>query len=82
MFYLCENREKPLALYIFSNDKNVLELLLKQTSSGGVVVNDVLMHFMGMHFEKHLYWRKHFAFDVSTSLDSLELFNSRDRKGC
>uniref|UniRef100_A0A8C2XDV2 Aldehyde dehydrogenase n=1 Tax=Cyclopterus lumpus TaxID=8103 RepID=A0A8C2XDV2_CYCLU len=31
-------REKPLALYIFCSDK-------KETSSGGVTVNDVMMHY-------------------------------------
>lgn len=38
------SREKPLSLYIFSNDKNVVDLFLQNTSSGGVTVNDTLMH--------------------------------------
>lgn len=38
-------REKPLALYVFSNDKNIVGLFEKQTSSGGVCVNDTIMHF-------------------------------------
>ncbi|KAK7882216.1 hypothetical protein WMY93_028390 [Mugilogobius chulae] len=39
-------REKPLALYIFCTDqKAVVEKMLEQTSSGGVLVNDVLMHY-------------------------------------
>ena len=48
-FCLIENlfREKPLALYVFSKNKSVVEKMLQQTSSGGVTVNDVLMHITG-----------------------------------
>lgn len=38
-------REKPLALYVFSNKSDHVDLFLKNTSSGGVTVNDTLMHF-------------------------------------
>ncbi|XP_062872531.1 aldehyde dehydrogenase family 3 member A2-like isoform X2 [Trichomycterus rosablanca] len=38
-------REKPLALYVFSSDKKVIKRMLNQTTSGGVVVNDVIMHY-------------------------------------
>ncbi|XP_044759412.1 aldehyde dehydrogenase family 3 member A2-like isoform X2 [Coccinella septempunctata] len=38
-------REKPLALYVFSNDKSLVNLFEEQTSSGGVCVNDTIMHF-------------------------------------
>ena len=38
-------REKPLAMYIFSKDKPVVERILTNTSSGDVTVNDTLMHF-------------------------------------
>ncbi|XP_032072163.1 aldehyde dehydrogenase family 3 member A2 [Thamnophis elegans] len=38
-------REKPLALYVFSNDKKVIDKMIAETSSGGVTANDVLMHF-------------------------------------
>lgn len=37
-------REKPLALYIFSNDKTVVNSILKNTSAGGVTINDTIMH--------------------------------------
>ena len=36
--------EKPLALYIFTDDTKEQELILGNTSSGGVTVNDVIMH--------------------------------------
>lgn len=40
------NKPKPLALYVFSNSKEVAETILKQTSSGAAVVNDCVVHFM------------------------------------
>ncbi|KAM9614932.1 aldehyde dehydrogenase family 3 member A2-like isoform 1-T1 [Morphnus guianensis] len=38
-------REKPLALYVFSNDKKLIKRVISETSSGGVTGNDVIMHF-------------------------------------
>ncbi|KAK7156346.1 hypothetical protein R3I94_006431 [Phoxinus phoxinus] len=38
-------REKPLAVYVFSSDKTAIKRMLTETSSGGVTVNDVLMHY-------------------------------------
>ena len=37
-------RPKPLALYIFSNNKNIQRRILKETSSGGACINDVVIH--------------------------------------
>eukprot|EP00744_Colponema_vietnamica_P002757 GILI01004294.1.p1 GENE.GILI01004294.1~~GILI01004294.1.p1 ORF type:complete len:526 (+),score=132.35 GILI01004294.1:1686-3263(+) len=37
-------RDKPLALYIFSHSKTFTEDVLSRTSSGGVTINDVMMH--------------------------------------
>ena len=37
-------RPKPLALYIFSQDKRLQQRVLQRTSSGGVCVNDVVVH--------------------------------------
>lgn len=37
-------REKPLALYIFSKKEEDISLILENTSSGNVTVNDTLMH--------------------------------------
>ena len=37
-------REKPLALYLFSNDKVRRERVLAETSSGGVCLNDTVVH--------------------------------------
>jgi aldehyde dehydrogenase (NAD+) len=42
---IINNREKPLALYVFSKDKQTVKSFQTQTSSGGMTVNDTLMHF-------------------------------------
>jgi coniferyl-aldehyde dehydrogenase len=36
--------ERPLALYLFSNDRQVQETVLARTMSGGVSINDCAMH--------------------------------------
>jgi aldehyde dehydrogenase (NAD+) len=38
------NRAKPLALYVFATDQGVVDDLVTTTSSGGVCVNQTLMH--------------------------------------
>uniref|UniRef100_A0A665WTB5 Aldehyde dehydrogenase n=1 Tax=Echeneis naucrates TaxID=173247 RepID=A0A665WTB5_ECHNA len=38
-------REKPLALYIFCSDKKAVRRMMEETTSGGVTVNDVMMHY-------------------------------------
>ncbi|KAM7139694.1 aldehyde dehydrogenase family 3 member A2 isoform 1-T2 [Macrochelys suwanniensis] len=38
-------REKPLALYLFSYDKKLIKRMISETSSGGVTANDVIMHY-------------------------------------
>jgi coniferyl-aldehyde dehydrogenase len=37
--------DRPLALYPFSNDRNRIEKILKNTLAGGVTVNDTVLHF-------------------------------------
>lgn len=37
-------KEKPLSMYVFSKNKKVVDKILSSTSSGGVTVNDTLMH--------------------------------------
>lgn len=39
-------RAKPLALYIYSNDKNNIDKILSRTSSGGVTVNGFFSHYL------------------------------------
>ncbi|XP_026288446.1 aldehyde dehydrogenase family 3 member B1 isoform X3 [Frankliniella occidentalis] len=38
------SRDKPLALYIFSDNKVERDLFLKNTSSGGVCINETIFH--------------------------------------
>lgn len=39
-------RDKPLALYIYSDDEANVEKILSRTSSGGVTVNGVFSHYL------------------------------------
>ncbi|XP_036623745.1 aldehyde dehydrogenase, dimeric NADP-preferring-like [Trichosurus vulpecula] len=41
-------RPKPLALYVFSNNDQVIKKMIAETSSGGVTANDVILH-AGVH---------------------------------
>ena len=41
---LINSRPKPLALYLFTKSEKVEEQVLAETSSGGVCINDVVMH--------------------------------------
>ena len=43
--YICA-RDKPLALYIYSQDAANVEKILSRTSSGGVTVNGVFSHYL------------------------------------
>lgn len=38
------NREKPLALYYFSENKKKIKYILRATVSGGVTINDTIIH--------------------------------------
>ncbi len=40
---LINSRPKPLALYLFSQNKNLQKRILQETSSGGVCINDTIM---------------------------------------
>ncbi|RCJ28257.1 aldehyde dehydrogenase [Nostoc sp. ATCC 43529] len=41
---LINSRPKPLALYLFSQNKDLQKRVLQETSSGGVCINDTIMH--------------------------------------
>ena len=41
---IINSKDKPLALYYFSEDKNKIKKILNTTSSGGVTINDTLVH--------------------------------------
>ncbi|KAF9436042.1 Aldehyde dehydrogenase, dimeric NADP-preferring [Entomortierella beljakovae] len=42
---IINKNEHPLGLYLFSNNKDHIEKVLRETRSGAVVVNDVAAHF-------------------------------------
>jgi len=50
MMYVFSRREKPLALYIFSNDKSKIQRMMDYTSSGGFLANDTIVHTAGKLF--------------------------------
>lgn len=41
---IVNQRSKPLALYIFSRDKSIQQKVLTSTSSGGVCINETILH--------------------------------------
>jgi len=42
---LIRSKPKPLALYIFSKNQQNIDRVLAETSSGGVCINDTIIHF-------------------------------------
>jgi coniferyl-aldehyde dehydrogenase len=44
VFAFLARRPRPLALYYFDRDRGRIERVLRETLSGGVVINDTLMH--------------------------------------
>jgi coniferyl-aldehyde dehydrogenase len=38
--------ERPLALYYFGHDESAIDRVLSETTSGGVTVNETLLHFL------------------------------------
>ncbi len=41
---IIQSKHKPLSLYIFSENETTIDTILKNTSSGGVVINGVVAH--------------------------------------
>lgn len=41
-----ERRDKPLALYIYSNSRDNIDKILSRTSSGGVTINGFFSHYL------------------------------------
>jgi len=41
-----EKRDKPLALYIYSDDQDNIDKVLNRTSSGGVTINGIFSHYL------------------------------------
>lgn len=47
--FITKEHDTPLALYIFSTDKNEKKFILDRVRSGGVSINDTLMHLTFLH---------------------------------
>jgi len=43
------DRPAPLALYLFTNDRATQQRVLGETRSGGVCINDTILHMIGKH---------------------------------
>ena len=46
VIHYINSHPKPLALYVFSENRTVIREILQQTSSGGVSVNDTISHMI------------------------------------
>ncbi|MCX7998926.1 MAG: aldehyde dehydrogenase family protein [Leptospiraceae bacterium] len=46
---MIQSKPKPLALYMFSEDAGNIRKVLKNTSSGGAVINGVILHLINDH---------------------------------
>jgi aldehyde dehydrogenase (NAD+) len=42
---IVNDRQKPLALYLFTNNQDLVDKVTQQTSSGAISINECLMHF-------------------------------------
>ncbi len=42
---MINSMQKPLAMYLFTRDKKIQRRVLSETSSGGLCINDTLVHF-------------------------------------
>lgn len=49
VFQYIQSQPKPLALYVYSNSKEFIELSIKNTSSGGTVTNHSIIHLGNPH---------------------------------
>ena len=41
---IINSRDKPLAMYVFTDKQPVMDLFTSRTSSGGICINDTIMH--------------------------------------
>lgn len=49
VYEFIQSRDKPLALYLFTEDKTVKKEVVKHLSFGGGIINDTLIHFTNQH---------------------------------
>uniref|UniRef100_A0A8R1E203 Aldehyde dehydrogenase n=1 Tax=Caenorhabditis japonica TaxID=281687 RepID=A0A8R1E203_CAEJA len=80
-----QDNEKPLAAYLFTEDKDKVKRFLKETSSGGVSINDIMAHvgvpflpFGGVGYSGMGRYSGKFGFDTFTHEKSVMM---RDMAG-
>ena len=64
MFCLCCFRERPLALYAFTNNSELQERLSSEIQSGGYVINDIIVHYGSKSNEVHPTFSNMFNFFI------------------
>ncbi|KAL8459474.1 hypothetical protein ACS0TY_036821 [Phlomoides rotata] len=45
-FSLITSKEKPLAAYLFTNDKKLKKEFVRSVSAGGIIINDTILHYL------------------------------------
>ncbi|XAR55559.1 Aldehyde dehydrogenase (NAD(+)) [Bertholletia excelsa] len=48
-FNIINSREKPLAAYLFTNNRTLMEKFARNVTAGGLVINDIASHIMNPH---------------------------------
>ncbi|KAF3384829.1 hypothetical protein F1880_002318 [Penicillium rolfsii] len=71
-------KDSPLALYIFSSDQSEIQEILDNTNSGGVTINDVILHagfpgapFGGVGGSGHGYYHGPYGFQTFSHLRTI-----------
>ncbi|KAM6932964.1 aldehyde dehydrogenase family 3 member A2-like [Xenentodon cancila] len=70
-------REKPLVLYVYSNDRKLIKRVITETSSGALLANDCIVHFIdsalpfgGVGYSGMGHYRGRHSFDQLSHLRS------------
>lgn len=81
---MLKEREKPLALYYFTKDKRNIQKMLRETSSGGVCINDTIVHvanenlpFGGVGNSGLGHYHGRYGFDTFTHLKAVVTSSSK-----
>lgn len=79
-----KDKEKPLALYYFTENKRNIQKMLRETSSGGVCINDTIIHcanerlpFGGIGNSGLGHYHGRFGFDTFTHLKAVVTSSSK-----
>ncbi|XAR55560.1 Aldehyde dehydrogenase (NAD(P)(+)) [Bertholletia excelsa] len=48
-FNIINSREKPLAAYLFTNNKTLVEKFARNVTAGGLLINDIALHLTNPH---------------------------------